>query len=228
MRTVGTDYEPRRFGTWCPKVICGIGGLPDTVLDRSIIIRLERRPARTGDLPKWRERDRQAIEGMKRKLARWTTDSINSVLTQRNDVTFPPRLHDRACDAWEALLAIGDVAGEEWAGRTGRAWQACEATSADTQEETGAREMLLADLWQVFGDSGDPETMSTAQIIEELVKMEARPWLEWRGGKQLSPRGLANLLKDFKISPGTIGGKEKGYKREQFTEVWKNYGIESS
>ena len=34
--------------------------------------------------------------------------------------------------------------------------------------------------------------------------------------------------KDFKISPGTIGGREKGYKREQFTKVWKNYGIKSS
>ena len=228
MRTVGTDYEPQCFSTWCPKVICGIGGLPDTVLDRSIIIRLERRPARTGDLPKWRDRDRQAIEDMKRKLVRWTADNINSILTQRNDVTFPPKLHDRACDAWEALLAIGDAAGREWAGSTGRAWQACEAISADTQDETGPREMLLADLWRVFGNFGDPKTMGTAQIIDELVKMEARPWSEWRGGKQLSPRGLANLLKDFKISPGTIGGKAKGYKREQFTEVWKNYGIESS
>ena len=227
LRTVGTDYEPRRFGTWCPKVICGIGGLPDTALDRSIIIRLERRPARTGDLPKWRDRDRQAIEDMKRKLVRWTAGNINSILTQRNDVTFPPKLHDRARDAWEALLAISDIAGGEWAGRNGRAWQACEAISADTQDETGAREMLLTDLYRIFHDSGDLETMNTKKVINELVKMEARPWSEWRGDKPLSPRGLGNLLKDFKISSGTVGGKAKGYKREQFTEVWKNYGIES-
>ena len=168
MRTIGNDYEPRRFGTWCPKVICGIGGLPDTVLDRSIIIRLERRPAHTGDLPKWRDRDRQAIEDMNRKLVRWTADNINSILTQRNDVTFPPRLHDRACDAWEALLAIGDIAGGEWAGRTGRAWQACEAISADTQDETGAREMLLTDLYRIFHDAGDLETMNTKKVINEL------------------------------------------------------------
>ena len=46
----------------------------------------------------------------------------------------------------------------------------------------------------------------------------------------LTPRGLANLLKDFKISPGTIGGKERGYKREQFTVHggMENYGIECS
>ena len=51
-------------------MICGIGGLSDTVLDRSIIVRLERRPARTGELPKWRDRDRQAVEDMNRKLVR--------------------------------------------------------------------------------------------------------------------------------------------------------------
>ena len=28
IRTVGEDYEPRRFSTWCPKAISGLGDLP--------------------------------------------------------------------------------------------------------------------------------------------------------------------------------------------------------
>ena len=58
MRTVGDDYKPRLFGTWCAKAISGIGSLPDTVLDRSLLIRLERRAPNVGDLPRWRDRDK--------------------------------------------------------------------------------------------------------------------------------------------------------------------------
>ena len=104
MRTVGDDYEPRLFGTWCAKAISGIGSLPDTVLDRSLLIRLERRAPNVGDLPRWRDRDEQAIADLNCKLARWIADDGDAVLERRNAVAFPPVLNDRTRDAWEALL----------------------------------------------------------------------------------------------------------------------------
>ena len=36
------DHEVISFKTWCPKAFAGIGQLPDTVMDRSIVLRLER------------------------------------------------------------------------------------------------------------------------------------------------------------------------------------------
>ena len=146
-------------------------------------------------------------------------------------------------DAWEALLAIGEVAGGEWAGGTGRAYRACEAINASAESETGAREMLLADLWQVFRDADNPTQLPTGKpdvaqnsrepaILPALVTMEDRPWSEWSRGKPLSPRGLATLLKDFGIAPSTIrvngGATPKGYKRAAFEPVWKRYDIPSS
>ena len=243
MRTVGDDYEPRLFGTWCAKVISGIGSLPDTVLDRSLLIRLERRAPNVGDLPRWRDRDEQAIADLNCKLARWIADDGDAVLERRNAVAFPPVLNDRTRDAWEALLAIGEVAGGEWAGGTGRAYRACEAINASAESETGAREMLLADLWQVYRGAGDPAHLPTGKpdvaqnsrepaILPALVTMEDRPWSEWSRGKPLSPRGLAKLLKDFGIAPSTIrvngGATPKGYKRASFEPVWKRYDIPSS
>ncbi|MEQ9326125.1 MAG: hypothetical protein RJQ21_02385, partial [Rhodospirillales bacterium] len=50
VRCVGDDHEPRRFSTWCPKALVGIGGLPDTVTDRSIVVRLDRRPQGQGGI----------------------------------------------------------------------------------------------------------------------------------------------------------------------------------
>ncbi len=121
IRCVGEDHEPRWFNPWCPKAISGIGGLHDTVRDRSLVIQMERRPPNLGDLPHWRDRDRKCIEGMRRKLARLVSDNTDRILTRRSEVVFPPCLHDRARDAWEALLAIADCAGGTWAGEGGRA-----------------------------------------------------------------------------------------------------------
>ena len=51
IRAVGEDHEPRRFSTWCPKAISGIGDLPDTVADRAVTVRLERCSPTSGDMP---------------------------------------------------------------------------------------------------------------------------------------------------------------------------------
>jgi putative DNA primase/helicase len=36
-------FEPREFSSWCPMVLAGIGNLPDTVADRSIIVTMMRK-----------------------------------------------------------------------------------------------------------------------------------------------------------------------------------------
>ena len=240
IRTVGEDYEPRRFSTWCAKAISGIGDLPDTVADRAVTIRLERRSTSVGEMPHWRDRDRQAVEALRQKLARWIDDNADAVLGRRKAVSFPSDLHERARDIWEALLATAEIARGNWAGTTGRAYRACEAVSAEVDPETGASEMLLADLWAVFTEAGNPEALPTGKpdeqydpnnpaILPALIAREGRPWSEWSRSRPLSPRGLARLLKGFKIFPGTIrlasGSTPKGYKRVAFVPLWERYGI---
>ncbi len=227
MRCVGDDHEPRRFVTWCPKAIAGIGGLPDTVLDRSIIVKLTRRPPGVS-LAHWRDRDRTAIESLRRQLARWCGDEAANIVTGLSGVTFPPGLHDRGRDAWEALLAIGDTAGSGWSGRGGRAWQACEHVTASTaDEETGAREMLLADLRTIFEATNWPEAIGTNQVLDELIAKEGRPWSEWKRGKPLTARGLSSLLKPFGVQPRNRlfpdRRQAKAYFRADLEAHWKAY-----
>ena len=235
IRTVGEDHEPRRFGTWCPKAIAGIGGLPDTVLDRSVVIRLERRPPEAFGISHWRNRDRDAIKELNCKIARWVRDNAGAVLARRNAVVFPPGLNDRARDAWEALLAIGDVADGQWmAAPNSPSWREIETVFPDSNVVTGTREVLLADLWQVFQDAGEPAHLPTGKpdecrdpsapaILSSLCVMEERPWSEYRRGRPLTPRGLADLLKPFGVVPGTIrlesGSTPKGYKRASLAPI---------
>ena len=230
LRCVGDDHEPRQFVTWCPKAIAGIGAVPDTVRDRSIVLRLERRTPNVS-LASWRDRDKDAVETLCRKLTQWIADFEASIVAGLSAVEFPSGLHDRARDAWEALLAIGNVAGGEWAGRGGRAWRACEHVTASTAgEETGARETLLADLRTIFETEGWPTALGSKAILDKLTVMEGRPWGEWSRGKQLSAHGLSKLLKPFGIAPrnkrinGTVA---KGYELTAFEDVWSAYFPES-
>ena len=230
IRCVGEDFEPRAFSTWAPKVFAGIGGMPDTVLDRSIVVRMERR-SQPAAMSCWRDRDKDGIADLLRKIARWSDDNCDRVVAAFPEVAFPPGLHDRARDAWEALLAIGEVAGGEWTGANGRAARAAAyiVAAGDGDDGESARELLIADLRDVFAADDDPDTMTTANILGALNDMEGRPWPEWgRAGKPLTSRGLARLLAGFKVRPGTIrlpgGGTIKGYKRSAFASVWERYG----
>ncbi len=235
-RVVGENHEPRQFGTWCPKMIVGIGSLPDTVQDRSLVIRLQRRPPHADDLPLWRNRDREAIENMLRKAIRWRNDNVESVLNRRNEVSYPPGLNDRARDAWETPLAIADCAGAQWAGPGGRAWRAAKTISAGNDDETSASEQLLKDIWKIFHDADNPKVIRTAEILARLHSLESRPWSEWHRGKPLSPRSLAVLLKPFRIasgtvrlgSPATASSTAKGYYHASFIKAWKRYSCEDA
>ena len=223
-RCASGDHEVLSFKTWCPKAMAGIGDLPKTVLDRSIVLRLERRAP--GTTPRWRDHDRDLVTALQRRILRWVTDNVDGILAARSGVTFPDALHDRARDAWEALLAIGHVAGGKWAG-AGRAWAACVYVDADAETEGGPEEQMLADLRGVFHSEGDPPALATRSILDALHEMDSRPWSRHEKGKPLSPHGLAKLLRPFHVAPNTVrlagGGILKGYKRESFAALWKAY-----
>ena len=106
VRCVGDDHEPRAFETWCPKALAGIGDLPDTVRDRALVIRLERRPFGVAT-SRWRDRDRVQIARLREQIVRWTADHVTAMLAARNAVVFPAVLHDRARDAWESTAGDG-------------------------------------------------------------------------------------------------------------------------
>ena len=42
-RVVGNDHTPHKFATFAMAALAGIGDLPDTIMDRSVVIRMRRR-----------------------------------------------------------------------------------------------------------------------------------------------------------------------------------------
>src|ERR1043165_1971282 len=87
-----------RFSCWCPKVIATIGRLPETLADRCILIRMQRK---TPDEPCKRLRDFEGTE-LRRKCARFVLDHAEAIRLARPEI--PASLNDRAADIWEPLL----------------------------------------------------------------------------------------------------------------------------
>ena len=222
-RCEGDNNEPVRFCTWSPKAIVGIGSLPDTVTDRSIIIHLERKGAGE-QISLWRHRDRAMFGTVVAQIVRWLEDNRGQIIAALPTVTFPHGLDDRQQDSWEPLLAIAGVAGGDW---PERARLACMSLCASASDRESAKELLLADLYDLFKQRDDPDALETIDVLNYLNGLETRPWPEWSRGKPMTARALASQLKPFKIAPHTIRPDAtrtaKGYKRNDFINVFSRY-----
>ena len=182
-RCVGPSQKLTDFSTFCPKVLSWIGELPDTVADRSISIRLERkRPDENAD----RFRRREALEladPMAQELASWAPDALADLEAARPST--PGSLDDRAEESWEPLLAIADLAGSDWPDRARRA--AIELSGSGKEDDEAIGVWLLRDVHQVFEESG-VDKLSSSELAAALCEIETSPWGDIRG-KALDARG---------------------------------------
>lgn len=223
-RSVGDDHEPRRFKVWAPKVIAMIGKLPDTLEDRSLVIHLRRkRPGEQVD--RFRADRAHELLHLRRKAARWAADNV--VLLQGADPEVPEVLNDRAQDNARAICAIADIAGGSWSAAIRAALIASSAQSEDEPQSAGV--LLLRDVAAIFELQGKNQVSSTS-LCDSLCALEASPWAEWRGGRPISTRGVAQLLKAFGIVPRR-GRTNNSYVVQDFADAIARYlpqGIETA
>ena len=67
--------------------------------------------------------------------------------------------------------------------------------------------------------------MSTKALRDALINKDKSIWADMRG-RPLTDRGLANILKDYEISSGTVRVGEwtgKGYAKKDFHDAWHRY-----
>jgi putative DNA primase/helicase len=212
-------FEPRAFSTWCPMLLAGIGTLPDTVADRSVIIAMKRkRPDEK--VKRLRARDGAELRELGRKAARWAADNGKALETA--DPEAPAQLHDRAADAWTPLFSIAELAGGEWPGRARRA-----AIELSGGADGGTiREKLLSDIRTAF-DAKRADRLSSDDLVAHLIGLDDRPWPEFVKGKPLTKAKLAHLLRPLEIRAGSIrlddGRTPKGYYRHAFEDAFARY-----
>ncbi|MGA8323575.1 MAG: DUF3631 domain-containing protein, partial [Xanthobacteraceae bacterium] len=226
LRTVGDDHEPKQFSTWAPAAIAMIGRLPDTLNDRSVIISLRRRKP-TERIQSFRGDQVQHLTTLAQKIARWVWDHQIELRSADPDTG---ELLNRTADNWRPLFAIADVVGGAWPDRVREA--ANIAVVKSDEQSLGVQ--LLTDMKWIFDGCPEPcstahesDRVSSADAVNHLIKIDGRPWAEYKGGKPITANTLARLLGRYNIQSQTIrlvsGTTAKGYYRSTFEDAFTAY-----
>lgn len=214
----GKEVHTEEIPAYCAVALAGLGNLPDTILTRSVVIRMRRRsPGETVE-PYRRRVNLPKAEALCLRLETWAASIEPSVTGVFPDM--PASIVDRDADVWEALIAVADAAGGEWPDQAREAAVSLVAESKESTPSLGVQ--LLRDLQQVFLGY---ENLSTEAILEALHDMDESPWGDLRG-KVLDARTLARYLKPYGVFRTTIrtGHKTaKGYRREDLHDPWQRY-----
>jgi hypothetical protein len=145
-----------------------IGGLPETLLDRAIAVKLKRalmhetkeafRHDRTNDL---RE--------LASKAVRWAQDNVERVRGIDPDMG---TLFDRRADNWRPLFAISALVGYGWQDRVARSAADIEGTDASDDQSVGVQ--LLQDIGVAFKERGT-NRLPSSELVAWLTRQEDRP-----------------------------------------------------
>lgn len=213
----GKIIETEELPAFCAVALAGLGNLPDTILSRSVIIKMRRR-APGEEVESYRRRV-HAPEGyqLRDRLADWADQIRNSINTYP---VMPEGITDRNADVWESLLSVADAAGGPWPERARVAAVALVADAKGGTPSLGIR--LLSDLKIVFGDR---DSLWTVDLLLSLINLEESPWGDLKG-KPLDARRLSNLLKPYGVlsKQVRIGEQnQRGYSSESLWDAWTRY-----
>ncbi|MCQ4080768.1 DUF3631 domain-containing protein [Streptomyces sp. RB6PN25] len=222
----GSNQTAGWFSSFCAVAMAGLGSLPDTILTRSVIIRMRKRAPNEKVEPYRRRIHEKEGNALRDRLAKWAD-------TVRNDVAeawpeMPEGVSDRPADVWEPLLAVADAAGGDW---PARARAACVELIKSAQDTDGASLgiRLLTDLRDKVFCGAD--RMPTAAIIECLLNIDDAPWGDL-DDKPLNSRTLSRLLGQYVTAANkpiksrgirTASGTPKGYYAEDLADAWDRY-----
>ena len=221
-REVGGGYEVEDFDAFGFRALAAIGSLWDTILDRSVVIRLQRKPKKV---------EKRRLNGIDvetegkelgRKLCRFSLDYSEPFEELLSSTPRPEWLNDRACDNWAALFAVAMLAGDAW---LNRAQEAAKSLSR-AGEDLDWYERLIHDTRRIFKEKRNPEVIPSGELAACLNKIETSPWGEYRG-KGLTTHSLASRYEPFKIKPRqnrpSGGPKVRGYWLKDLQPVFRGY-----
>jgi hypothetical protein len=148
-RCDGEGFEPTEFSTWAPAAIAKIGTLSDTILDRSIVVKLKRKLP-TEHVATLDKAAKANLVSLQQRAAQWAQEKI-AVLEDAAPAMPPSLAHDdRAQDNWRPLLAIADVVRDPWP----QIARMAASMLAGSGEDPTLAVKLLSDIRDVFARCG--------------------------------------------------------------------------
>jgi hypothetical protein len=192
------------------------------------------RQSREDRAERFREREAEAkVATIHAELEAWV--QLPGVIDTLRDARpgLPEELTDRQQDYCEPLLAIADMAGGDWPGRS----RVALIRLCSQEEDASLGVKLLADIKGIF-DSKGADKLHTIDLLNALVAIEDdRPWATWwlddlKHDKHEKPASrLSKLLKPYgtkqrpiKSRPIRLSDKvARGYEIDDFKHAFERY-----
>ena len=217
--------EPETFSAWAPMAIAGIGRLPDTLADRSIIITMQRRKASEHIADLSEDTAKAELLRLQRMAYRWAQDNSDAIRAHKPEKL--SWLMNRDADNWKPLLRIADIIGGH-VPELARA--ACYHFVVEGKSQDSRAVQLISDIYEMFAGRGDEwDRLQSEIIVRCLLDMEERPYKEWtKQGKSITKNTMASALKRHHISSDTIhfpviDKSLKGYWRGPIQDAYERY-----
>lgn len=209
-----------RCQVYCPKALAAIGSLPDTITDRSIAIRMQRRT--------FEERIERFLfqrAGIKAReilgrIAAWCKQHQNTIQAAYSNAPDLEFIEDRDAESWTplfSLLAVADPSRLEEL--RGCALILCGQKQDDAAEEH-ITVRLICDAATVL--HGDEKHIASAELLRRLREIEDSPW----SSPDFDRRRLAKYLRGFGLrsKPVRIGASTpRGYIAAEIHERASRY-----
>ena len=218
MRCVNKGEGIASFACFAPLALAGMKIPPDALATRAIFVHMRPRAAdEHKESFRLKHHPAQAKPIME-KLVEWCAKISGDLLVYEPEM--PDTITDRAHDIWEPLIAIADMAGDDWPARARAAAVYLIGAAEDDTMSSGCE--LLAHIRDAFLNAG--KIWSTT-LCQRLRDREESPWADIKG-KPIDERGLAIRLKPYRIKSRDVridGMVRKGYERSDFDDTWKRF-----
>ena len=196
-RISGPEHKPTAFPTFAMAALAGIGDLPDTIMDRAVVIRMQKRKPGERITPFRSRYSVPELNALRDRLAAWL------IPLRGTAAGLVPKMpvEDRAADTWEPLVIVADLAGGHWPAQARAACLAMTRHEVVQDEQTSMKTRLLRDIRRVFEQEGNKEVLRTQDLLAALVQDAEAPWAEY-GTKGLNAYHLCEPAAGLRHQPG--------------------------
>lgn len=212
-RCVGPGHIPHPFSVYCPKIVTGIGSMPQTIRDRSILVEMQRRQSSERVERFLFRRAKPEAETLRQRIALFVAQNREAIEAAYKGLELD-FIEDRDAEAWESLFAVLSVADKSRFEELKNCALAltCQKAAGDAEESLAVR--LLGDLRLVWPEG--EKTAFSAHLIDSLKAIEDSPWAS---DVELNPRKLARFLRPFGIKSQQVRVGEKTAKGYHLAEL---------
>ena len=213
----GSSQVAVAFPSYAALAMGGLGSLPDTILSRSVIIRMRKRgPGETVEPYRQRLHEPEG-HALRKRIAEWAGKIAEPIASRYPEM--PEGVNDRPADVWEPLLMVADAAGGTWPERARAACLDLVTNATPHAVSLGVR--LLIDLREIFAEQ---DKLLSRAIVAQLHEIAEAPWRDLRD--PLTQYGLSVHLRGYEIHSRTVrtlDGRGQGYDRADFADAWTRY-----